>query len=89
MHRGKWYFVYTYRDTFGGGLAGTIEHEEIPLKATNENAAIAEAKPMWDKKVVEAKANWEMQKKMWAHPPASPFADGPTHPRVIYKISLQ
>lgn len=89
MKRGKWYFVYTYTDMFGGGLAGTTEHEEVPLQATTEDAAVAEAKIMWDEKVAEAKANWEVQKKKWAHPNPSPFTDGPIDPRVIYKIPLQ
>jgi len=83
MNRGKWYFVYSWR-TYGG----TWEDMEIPLNATTEDEAIAEAKPKWDEKVVEAKANWEA-KRGWGHPPASPFTDGPTDPRVIYKISLQ
>ena len=89
MNRGKWYFVYTYRDTFGGGLAGTIEHEEIPLKATTEDGAIAEAKTIWEKKTAEARTYWEKQKKERTPTPASPLEDGPHTPRVIYKISLQ
>jgi len=89
MNRGKWYFVYTYRDMFGGGLAGTTEHEEVSLKATTEDEAIVEAKAKWDKKVAEANARWAIKKKTWVHPPASPFEDGPTNPRVIYKILLQ
>lgn len=89
MNRGKWYFVYTYLDTFGGGLAGTIEHQEISLKATTEDAAVSEAKEIWEKKTAEALAYWEKQKKEWAVPPAGPFEDGPHTPRVIYKILLQ
>ena len=89
MNRGKWYFAYTYRDTFGGGLAGTTEHDEIPLKATTEDEAITEAKGIWEKKVALARAYWEKRKKKWTTPPASPFEDGPHTPRVIYKISLQ
>ena len=88
MNRGKWYFVYTYIDTFGGGLAGTTEHEEILLEATTEDEAIAEAKAIWEKKVVEELACWEEQKREWADPPESPFEDGPHTPRVIYKIPL-
>ena len=89
MNRGKWYFVYTYLDTFGGGFAGKTEHEEIPLKAATEDGAIAEAKEIWEKKIAEARTYWEQQKKKWTRPPASPFEDGPHTPRVIYKISLQ
>ncbi|MEK7465610.1 MAG: hypothetical protein AAB631_02430 [Patescibacteria group bacterium] len=89
MNHGKWYLVYSWNDTFGGGLGGTWEDKEIPLKAITEDEAIAEAKSKWEEKVVEAKANWEVQRKTWVHPPASPFTDGPTNPRVIYKISLQ
>ena len=89
MTSGKWYFVYTFRDTFGGGLAGTIEHEEISLKATTEDEAIAEAKTIWEKKTAEVRAHYEKQKKEWVNPPVGPFEDGPHTPRVIYKISLQ
>ena len=89
MNRGRWYFVYTYRVTFGGSLAGTIEHEEIPLQATTEDEALAEAKKIWGNKIAEARVYWEKQKKEWATPPASPFEDGPYTPRVIYKILLQ
>ena len=89
MRKGKWYLVYSLKDNLGSGLGGTWEDEEIPLKATVEGKAVAEAKLMWGKRVVEANASWEVQKKKWVHPPASPFTDGPTNPRVIYKISLQ
>ncbi|MDP3764688.1 MAG: hypothetical protein Q8Q95_03660 [bacterium] len=89
MSRGKWYFTYIYRDTFGGGLAGTTEHEEIPLNAITEDEAIIEAKVMLDKKVVAAKAYWEKQRKEWVNPPATPFEDGPINPYVVYKIPLQ
>ena len=86
MKRGKWYLAYTYRDTFGGGLGGTIEHEETPLEATTEEAATSEAESIWEKKVVEAIAYWEIQKKTWVSPPASPFEDGPWDPCIVYKI---
>jgi hypothetical protein len=88
MKRGKWFFVYTYVDTFGGGLAGTTEHEEIPLNATTEDEANEEAKAIWAKKQEEAIAFWEKQKATWAHPPKTAFDDGPSNPRVIYKIQL-
>ncbi|OGZ15203.1 MAG: hypothetical protein A3G11_01165 [Candidatus Lloydbacteria bacterium RIFCSPLOWO2_12_FULL_51_9] len=87
MNRGKWYFAYTLRDTFGGGLACTIEHVEIPLKATNEIEAVAEARAYLE---TQKKAYWETQKKERALSPASLFQDGtPRTPSVIYKISLQ
>lgn len=89
MNRGKWYLVYTYLDTFGSGLAGTTEHEEIPLKATLEDEAIAEAKMIWEKKIAKARVDWKEQTKEWVSPPASPFEDGLHTPRVIYKIPLQ
>jgi hypothetical protein len=89
MSRGKWYFVYTYTDTEGGGLAGTTEYEEIPLKAATEDEAIAEAKQKWDEKVAEARSIWEEKKRTWVSPPDNPFTDGPVNPRVIYKILLE
>ncbi len=90
MNRGRWYFVYDYHDAYGSGKfgSGSDEYKEVLLDAATEEEAIAEAKTKLDEMVAKAKANWENQKKTWAHPPASPFADGPWNPRVIYKIPL-
>jgi hypothetical protein len=89
MNRGTWYLMYDWNDTFGGGLAGAWEYKEIPLEASTEDEAIAKAETIWQQKVNEAVAYWKKQKREWEHPPESPFRDGPTNPRVIYKISLQ
>ena len=43
MKKGKWYLVHGY-DIF------TLEDEDIPLKATTEKEAIAEAKAKWYEK---------------------------------------
>ena len=40
--RGKWYIAFTWHNDFEP-RGGTIEHEEILLKATTEDEAIAEA----------------------------------------------
>lgn len=87
MDRGKWYLTYIYRNTFGGGLAGTIEHWEVPLRAINEDEAIAEARMVWDKEIERAKAVFK-ERRAWSHPPKDPFDDGPWNPYVIYKIPL-
>ncbi len=88
MNRGKWYLVYTYRSSLDGGLGGTMEDAEVPLKATIEDEAVTEAREIWETAIVEAHARWEIQKKEFAHPPRSPFENGPQTPRVIYKIPL-
>ena len=41
--RGKWYIAFAWRNTLEPH-GGTIEHEEILLKATTEDEAIAEAR---------------------------------------------
>lgn len=87
MKRGKWFFAYDWNDTFGGGLGGTWEVNEIPLNATTEDEAVEEAKAVWAKKQEEAIASWK-KKSTWAHPPKTAFDDGPSRPRVIYKIEL-
>jgi len=91
MNRGKWYFVYEWRDAFGESmLSGSrIEDEEIPLKATTEDEAVAEGKVIWGELVEKAKAIFAAR-QTWCHPPKDPFEyDGPWRPRVIYKISLE
>jgi hypothetical protein len=88
MKQGSWFLTYTYRDTFGGGLAGTIEHEEIELKGLIEKEVLEEAKAIWAKKCKEAVANWEKAKATWAHPPKTAFDDGPSNPCICYKRSL-
>ena len=40
--RGKWYIAFTWHNDFEP-RGGEVEHEEIPLEATTEDAAIAEA----------------------------------------------
>jgi hypothetical protein len=42
MNRGKWYIAFTWHNDFEP-RGGRTEHEEIPLKATTEDEAIAEA----------------------------------------------
>lgn len=88
MKRGKWFFAYDLNDTFGGGLGGRWEVEEVPLNATTEDEAIEKAKTVWAKKQEEAIAFWEKQRATWSHPPKTAFDDGPSRPRVIYKIQL-
>lgn len=88
MKLGKWFFAYDWNDTFGGGLGGTWEVKEIPLNANTEDKAVEEAKAVWVKKQEEAVAEFEKAKATWAHPPRTAFDDGPTNPRVIYKIQL-
>jgi hypothetical protein len=84
MNKGQWFFVYSWNNTYEKAW----EDEEVPLQATTEDQAIAETKLKWDEKVSEAKATWELQKQIQAHPNPSPFTDGPTNPRAIYKILL-
>lgn len=43
MKRGKWYIAFAWHNDFEP-RGGTTEHEEIPLSATSEDEAIAEAK---------------------------------------------
>jgi hypothetical protein len=86
----KWSLVYTHtNEMVAGTFHNGVEDVEVPLKATTENKATAEAKVKWDEIIAASNARWEEQKKTWAHPPASPSVWGPRNPRVIYKISLQ
>ncbi len=90
MNSGKWYFVYSYRDTFDGDgdpLFGPVvgyRRKEILLDAATEVEAIAQANTMWAKVKEEA----EGQEKPEAHPPIGLLESGPYDPCVIYRIPL-
>jgi len=87
MNRGKWYLAFTWHNDFEP-CGGVTEHEEIPLKATTEDEAIAEAKAKEKERVTTARTEWEKQGKKWGvTKPGSKYA--PNDLCVIYKIPLQ
>ena len=89
MNRGKWYLVYTWQNWMEAGtFRDGIEEKEIPLNATTEDEAIAEAQAKWKGIIAEAKAWWEKQQAEWKHPPQAIFDDVPPCPRIIYKFPL-
>lgn len=84
---GKWFLEYTYHEEMES-MGNEVQQIEVPLVATDEIAAIVEAKVIWAIKAQEAKAYWEKQKATWAHPPAGPFHGLNPNPRVVYRIPL-
>lgn len=48
MSRGKWYLIYNYDVLYGDGSMCIPEEYRIPLEATTEDEAIAEAKTKWE-----------------------------------------
>ena len=89
MNRGKWYLVYTTEDIMESHAMSTcIKHEEVPLDATTEDEAFAEAKKKWFD--IETKANAELERmKKLGHTFKTAFYGQSPNPRVIYKILLQ
>jgi len=87
MKNGKWYFVFTKRDK---SRPGTNLNEELPLKATTEDEAIAEGERRWKKVYARAMRLWKMKTKASGGISPTPRAssDGPWCPRVIYRINL-
>ena len=61
MEKGKWYFSYNYTILWGGELSAT-GLQEVILKATTKEEAIAEAKTEWLKAIAYTKAEWEKMK---------------------------
>lgn len=84
---GKWFLEYTHHDEMES-MGNEVQQTEVPLAATDEVTAIAEAKAIWEKIVREANAYWEKQKATWAHPPTGPFHGLNPNPRVVYRIPL-
>ena len=72
MGQGKWYLVWTYW-SYDSGL-GHLELTEVPLMATAENEAVAEARAKWAEIPVEATVR---------------FGDISPNPQVVYKIALR
>lgn len=74
MNRGKWYIAFTWHNDFEPH-GGETEHEEIPLNATTEDEAIAEAK-------AKAKSGENVQTSCGYMPVPERYS-------VIYKIPIQ
>jgi hypothetical protein len=84
---GKWFLEYTDYDEMES-MGNEVHQTEVSLVATNEVAAIEEAKLIWKEKLQEATSYWEKQKKTWALPPTGPFHGLTPNPRVVYRVSL-
>ena len=89
--RGKWYFVYTYRDMFTS-MGGVIEHPEVRLDVTTEAEAVARGEVLWAAIQSEFAAKPEPKRTGSEHDAAAYLSndyDTPRDPRVIYKIPLE
>jgi len=88
--QGKWYLVFTYRDTFAS-MAGRLEHPKVLLSSATEGEAIAEAEALWMKMVARHAPGPEEKGtgRGFDHVTVQDLFGDIYNPRVIYKIDLK